>query len=174
MKNITFFTICLFFSIHAIGQIPKSDVVSLSVPNGARSLTKEQLSKIVHNNFKRSGVPLNMENYYQLDGLIISFWDHEENVSPEFQRSLEEIKSGMLGILKQNNDTVNFSKIITINSIQFLVYEYQKEDEVYLRFQTGFKNNKNFGGIIQFKKPDEAKANKALQDLLQSIRFKDQ
>jgi len=54
-----------------------------------------------------------------------------------------------------------------------LIYEYQKEDEVYLRFQTDFKKNKNFGGIIQFKTSDEEKAQKALKELLQSVNFKD-
>jgi hypothetical protein len=173
MKNIVFLIIGLLISSQLIGQTPKSDVVSVRLPHGATSLTKEQLSKVAHNNFKRSGVPLDVENYYQLDGLIISFWDIE--VNPDFNRSLEEIRSGMVAILKRNNDTVNFSKIITVNNIQFLEYEYQKDDEVYLRFQSEFnKNHKNICGIIQFKKPDQDKAHKALQDLLQSIHFKDQ
>jgi len=172
MKNIIFLMLCLFLSIKVLGQTPKSDVVSVSVPNGAISLTRDQLSKVVRVNFKRSGIPLDVQNYFQLDGLIISFWDYETGVGPESQRSLEEIKLGILGIMRYTPDTVNFSKIITVNNIQFLVYEYQRKNEVYLRFQTGYRNYKSFGGIIQFKKPDEEKAQNALQNLLQSIHFK--
>jgi hypothetical protein len=171
MKNL-FLIACLFFNIGAWGQVPKSDVVSASLPKGAISLRKEQVSKIVHDNFKRSSIPLDVENYYQLDGIVMSFWDDE--VNPEFKRSLEDIQLGMLGIFKRNNDVVNFSKIISVNNIRFLVYEYQIDDEVNLCFQSDFnKHNKHIGGIVQFKKPDEDKGQKVLQGLLQSMHFKD-
>jgi alpha-amylase/alpha-mannosidase (GH57 family) len=171
MRNVVLFKVALLFSIYAIGQSPKSNVVSISAPAGAIQLTKEQASELIHANFKQSSIPLDKENYYQLNGIIMSFWDIEQDT--EYKRSLEEIRSGMLGVLKYAHDTVNFSKIITVNNSQFLVYEYQKDDEVYLWFQTDFKNNKKSGGTLQFKKPDEAKAERALQDLLQSIHFKE-
>jgi hypothetical protein len=173
MKNAFFLVFSLFLSTSVIAQAPKSKVVSISVPNDAISLTKEQASKVIHANFKRSGIPMDVENYYQLNGYVISFWDREEDPSPESQKSLEEIKLAILHIMKNTPDTVNFGKIITVNNIPFFVYEYQRENEVSLRFQTGYRNNKTFGGIIQFKKPDEEKAQKTLQELLESIHFKE-
>jgi len=117
---------------------------------------------------------INKENYYKLDGVLISFWDL--SVNPEFKKTLQASQSEMLGYLARNKEnTVNFSKIITVNNIQFLVCQYQKQNEVYLWFKSDFnKDNKDICGIIQFKKPDEDKAEKALKDLLQSMHFKDQ
>lgn len=69
---------------------------------------------------------------------------------------------------------VVFSKIIAINNIRFLVYEYQRGDDLNLRFQSDFDRNRNsVNGLIQFKKPDEQKAQKALDDLLHTIHFKE-
>ncbi len=156
-----------------MGQAPTSEVVSANMPKGATKLSREQLTNYVHNNFKQSALPLEKENLYQLDGLIISFWDL--SVNPEFKKSLQASQSEMLAVLKRNSEnTINYSKIITVNNIQYLVYQYQKNDEVFLRFQSEFnKNNKNICGLIQFKKPDEDKAQKALQTFLESVHFKE-
>ena len=131
MKKITFLIFGLCWSFKAISQqIPSSEVLTASMPPGSKLLTQDQLVKFTRKNFTRTPIPADKKNIYQLDGIIISFWDIEQDT--EYKRSLEEIRSGMLGVLKYAHDTVNFSKIITINNSQFLVYEYQKEDEVYL------------------------------------------
>jgi ABC-type antimicrobial peptide transport system permease subunit len=172
MRKVILLITALFFSICAIGQAPKSKVVSINVPAGAVQLTKEQAAEVIHANFKQTSIPLDKENYYQLNGLVMSFWDDE--VNPEFNRSLEDIRSGILGVFHYNHDVVNFAKIILVNNVHFLIYEFQKDDGVVLRFQSEFtKSNKGVLGIIEFKKPDEEKAQKALQDLLQSIHFKE-
>jgi hypothetical protein len=176
MKKAFFSIIGLLFGLTGICQIPKSEVVNATLPQGTKSLTKEQTSTILRNNFKRNEVPtdnksLNIQNYYQMNGLIIAFWDDE--VNPPFNRSLEEISSGMTGIFKYNHDTVNFNRIITLNNVKYLEYEIQKEDEAYLWFQSEVnKNNKSICGVIQFKKQDETKAEKYLDDLLKSVHFK--
>jgi hypothetical protein len=172
MKSNIFFILSLTIVAKAFSQTPKSNIVNLSLPNQVFSLTRNQAASIIHTNFKRSSIPLNRDNYYQLGGLIISFWDVEEN--PGFETALTDTQSGIIGMLKRNQDTINFSKIIKINEMQFLVYEYQKDNEVHLWFQTEFHNNKHFGGVIEFKKPDEEKAQQVLQELLQSIHFKEQ
>jgi hypothetical protein len=170
MRCVLILGICSVLCIRSLCQHPQSNIVSINVPQDAISLSKEEAARTIHANFKRSSIPLGKENYYKVDGIIVSFWDHEENAIHE--NTLEEIRSGMLGILKRTHDTVNISKIIKINDMQFLVYEFQNENEVHLVFQTDYYKNANFGGMIEFKKPDEEKAQKILQELLQSIHFK--
>jgi len=69
---------------------------------------------------------------------------------------------------------VIFSKIITVNNIRFLIYEYQRNEEFYLRFQSELdRNRNNISGLIRFEKADEHKAQTALNDLLQTIHFKE-
>lgn len=157
----------------AIGQAPKSEVVNADMPPGAKQLTKEQLSTFVRNNYKKYSIPLGKENTYQLDGLVISFWDL--SVNPEFKKSLEASQSEILGYLKwTDRNVINFSKIVTINNIRFLEYEYQTGDEVYLRFQSEFdKKNRNICGVIQCKEPDKDKAQKTMDDFLKTVHFKE-
>jgi hypothetical protein len=175
-KKVVFSIIGLLFSFVGICQVPNSQVIDATLPKGTVSLSKEQASTMLHNNFKRYEVPTNskyldIKNYYQMDGLLVAFWDDE--VNPQFKRSLETIRSGIMGVFRYTHDTVNFSKIITLNNINFLEYEFKKEDEVYLWFQSDVnKNDKNICGVIQFKKGNEDKAQKYLDDFLGTVRFK--
>lgn len=172
MKKTIFLIGSLFFSLLAVGQAPASNVVIATMPKGATKLQGQQLSKFVHDNYKGLGIPLDKENTYKVDGILISFWDLY--VNPGFKKSLQASQAEMLGIRRLNKDTVNFSKIISVNNIHFLVYEYQKSNEVFLRFQSEFnKNNKNICGIVQFKKPDEVNAHKALDDFLSTVHFRE-
>jgi hypothetical protein len=173
-QKITLLILNLFFGLYAMGQQnPSSEVVSATMPIGTKHLTKAKVLDYVHKNYKRSQISVDRKNIYQLDGLLISFWDL--SINPEFKKSLQDSQSEMLGLLKRNPENViNYYKIITVNNIQFLIYEYQKQDEVFLRFQSEYdKNNKDICGLIQFKTPDEAKAQKALNDLLQTVHFKE-
>ncbi len=174
MKKISFLVAGLFLSHFAMSQVNgHSDVVNITIPKKAAKLTKEKLVTYTNSNYKRSQVPIDKENIYQIDGLIVSFWDVPASESNK--RDLPVIQSEILGILKRNNENViNYSKIITVNNIQFLVFEYQKGDEVFLRFISELKNHKNLNGIIQFKKPDEDKAQEALKDLLGGMHFKNE
>jgi hypothetical protein len=163
----------LLFGLKLSGQAPISEVVDATLPKGAKLLTKEQLIAYTKSNYKRSQIPTDKKNTYQLDGLLISVWDL--SVNPGLKRSLQASQSEMLGYLKRNTEnTINYSKIITVNNIQFLVCEYQKQDEVYLWFKSDYnKANKNISGVIQFKKPDQNKAEAALQTFLASVHFKE-
>jgi len=174
MRKIIFFIAGLFFTQYVIAQqAPSSEVVTAVMPKGAIKLTQDQLVRFTSKNYKSSAMPLNKENTYQLDGILISFWDLR--VNQEFKKSLPASQKEILEVLRLNDfNKVNYSKIITVNNKQFLVYDYEIEDECYLRFQSEFnKQNKNICGLIQYKKPDEAKAEEALQTFLQSVHFKE-
>ena len=174
MKKIFSLIAGLLFSLSVLGQpLPTSEVVNAAMPKGSRLLTKEQLISYINNNFKISQVPTDKVNLYLLDGLIISFWDL--SVNPESKRTLQDSQSEVLEYVGRNKENViNYSKIVAFNNIQFLLFEYQKQDEVYLWFKSDYnKNNKDINGVIQFKKPYEAKAQAALQTFLGSVHFKE-
>ncbi|HTD98563.1 MAG TPA: hypothetical protein VK668_04730 [Mucilaginibacter sp.] len=172
MKRIIFLIAGLVFSISCMSQQPNlSSVVSIKLPDKAEKLNRTQSSSYLKENFKKSKVPLDKENIYIKDGVIISFWDL--SVSGDNKRSLQNSKAELLEVLKiDKNLKVNEANIITINHNQFLVINYQEGDEVYLRFYSDYKNNKNISGLIQFKKPDEDKAKGLLDTLLKTIQFK--
>lgn len=172
MKKVTLIIICTLLGLRTIAQIPKSRVVDAAMPNGAIRLTNEQLKDYIRNNYKKSGVPLDKDNVYQIDGVIISFWDL--HVNPQFKKSLEASQKEILGYLKwTDHNNVNFSKIITVKGVRYLEYEYQKYDEVFLRFQSEFdSNNDNICGIVQCKEPDRQKAEETLDNFLQTVHFK--
>jgi len=135
MKKILYLIAVLFFSIHVLGQASESSVVSVRLPKGASSLTKRQLSGLVHQNFKRSSIPLERENYYQLDGILIFFWDL--SVNPGFKKGIANSKLELLGYLSRNKDnTIDYSKIINVNGIQFLICQYENHGEAYLWFKS--------------------------------------
>jgi hypothetical protein len=173
MKKIRLAVAGLLVSIHAFSQVASSETFGATVPKEASKLTRKQLVNILHDNYKWPAIQPNRENIYQLNGLLISYWGL--SVNSDYHKNLEASQKEILGYLKRDElNTINESKIVVVNNIKFLVYEYQRGDEVYLRFQSDFdKNLKNVNGIIQFKKPDEEKAQKTLQDLLQSIHFKE-
>jgi hypothetical protein len=164
----------VFFSGFAIGQAnPSSNVVNLKVPERAVKLSTDDVQTFIKaNGFKHSQLAFEKRRkFYEVDGLIISFWDIPMN--PTHKRSLQKMQDEGLGILKDDKENIiKFSKIESINNIQFLIYEYQKEDEVFLRFISDENNNKNLTGILEFKTSDEKKAEAVLQEFLQSMHFK--
>jgi hypothetical protein len=178
VKKIIVLNIGLFLSIVVFGQAsPSSKIIDASMPAGTSMLTNDQMSQYMKSNFKRNGIPidnkyLDVTNYYKKEGLIISFWDFETDTS--YRISLEGIGAGILGLLKRNKDTVNLYRIVKINDIKFLEYEYQQDNEIFLRFQSDANaKNQNICGLIQCKKPDERIAQSYLQELLQSMHFKE-
>ena len=165
--------LCLFLSTYTVAQTISSEVVNASIPKGAKHISTEELSNYLKSNYKYSQISFNRANVFKMGRLIISFWDL--SVNPVSKKSLEDSQLEILGYLKYNPENViNFSKIETINNIRFLIYQYQKGDETFLRFQSEFNSkNRNICGIVQFKKPDENDAHAALKELLESVHFKE-
>jgi len=158
---------------YVIAQALSKKTFSATVPKEAIKLDRGHALSLVHQNSRPSYTPPGIDNTYQLNGLIISYWGL--SVPADYHKTLENTQTEILGYMKLGKPTpVVFSKIIAINNIRFLVYEYQRGDDLNLRFQSDFDRNRNsVNGLIQFKKPDEQKAQKALDDLLHTIHFKE-
>lgn|GEM_PF-919689 len=174
-KRALFLWACVYACGNVVAQPPvKSMVVSGGIPDRAVRLSNAQAEAIItKEGYKHSQVTLDdKRNLYQIDGLLVSCWDVP--ISPDDKRSLEQMRIEGRAILNLNKDNiVNFSNIETINNVRFLITEYERGDEVFLRFISEARNNNhNLNGIVQFKKPDEEKAQIVLKELLQGIRFK--
>jgi hypothetical protein len=176
MKYVLIFLICSVLSARSFGQPPKSIVLDATMPRGSLAINKDQAASFLRENFKGHEIPIdnkyiNNVNYYRQDGIIISFWDVETDIHDK--KSLEDKGAGIMGLFRRYNDTVIFHRIVTVNNIKFFEYEYQIGGEIYLRFQSDANTkNQTVCGLIQCKKPDEAEAQSYLQELLQSMHFK--
>jgi hypothetical protein len=171
MKKTIILIIGLFVSLYAVAQEVSTNVFVAATPAGSTKLTGDELKKYLHANFKVTLVPSGYETTYVADSIIICFWDLKAD--PAYKKTLEEIQTRMDNSKKKNGTFIS-SGIETINDVRFLVWEYHNDDEVYINFRSGYNNNNQLmSGIIQFKKPDEDKAQQYLKDLLASMHFKE-
>ncbi|MBD1394891.1 hypothetical protein [Mucilaginibacter glaciei] len=177
MKTILLIIFALFFSLTAKSQYFKlNHGVYTIAPQAAKKLTKAEIANFITNDYKHSQIISKNELVYQSNHLLISYWDLFTNV--EFRKSLEQIQKSMVNLLTNSEVSlkgtkITISKIITVNGTRYLILEYQMDDEVFLRFSSETKENGvNFNGIIQFKKPYEDEAQRALAEILPTIKFK--
>jgi len=173
MKILVVIIFSILFTGHfALAQkLALTKGVSAVAPQGSKRLTKAEVAAFVKANFKHTEIDTNKTIVYQNNHLLISYWDIY--TGPEFRRPLEKTLKGVIELAKgYNNNIVTTSKIVTVNGTRFIILEYERNDEVYLRFLSEVKpNGVNANGIIQFKKPYEAEAQKALEELLPTIKF---
>ncbi|WP_298681541.1 hypothetical protein [uncultured Mucilaginibacter sp.] len=172
MKKILILFSILFISQYASAQkLALTKGVSAVAPQGSKRLTKAEVAAFVKANFKHTEIDTNKTIVYQNNHLLISYWDIY--TGPEFRRPLEKTLKLLTYLFKDDhNNIVTTSKIINVNGTRFIILEYERNDEVYLSFLSEVKpNGVNANGIIQFKKPYEAEAQKALEKLLPTIKF---
>jgi len=171
MKRISFLVVCMLFCLYATAQVDVNNVFTAMPPKNATSLTGEQLQTYVRGHFKITLVPSNHEFTYLADGVIICCWDLKAN--PQYLKPLDSLQArGVRGVSK--TAIVNDSHFETVNNIRFGIYEFQHDDEVYIRFGSEVnKNLQSMNGILQFKAADKDKAHQYLKDLLASMRFKE-
>jgi len=172
MKKLTLLTIGLFFGLCALGQDVSTDIFTATAPAGAAKLTGQALADYVHTNYKKTLLPSNEENTYLADGVLVCFWALPAGTVKS--KPLEEMQTRMVAVLQKNN-TVNYARIETINSIRFLIYEFESDGEVYIRYRSDPNSKEQtLNGIIQFKAADKDKARLDLKNLLAGMHFKAQ
>ncbi|WP_298681539.1 hypothetical protein [uncultured Mucilaginibacter sp.] len=173
MKILVVIIFSILFTGHfALAQkLALTKGVSAVAPQGSKRLTKAEVAAFVKANFKHTEIDTNKTIVYQNNHLLISYWDIY--TGPEFRRPLEKTLKLLTYLFKDDhNNIVTTSKIINVNGTRFIILEYERNDEVYLSFLSEVKpNGVNANGIIQFKKPYEAEAQKALEELLPTIKF---
>jgi len=163
--------ICMLFCVYADAQVDVNNVFTATPPKDATSLTGEQLQTYLRSHFTVTLVPGNHETTYLADGVIICFWDLKAN--PPYYKPIDSLQARMVRGSSKNS-TINYSRFETINNVRFGIYEFQKDDEVYIRFGSEVnKNLQSMNGILQFKAADKDKAHGYSKDLLASMHFKE-
>lgn len=172
MKKITLFTIGLLFSLCVLGQEVSTEIFMATAPAGGTKLTGQALADYLHANYKKTLVPSNQDYTYLADGIIVCFWGLPAGTVKS--KPLEEMQTRMIAVLEKNN-TVNYTRIETVNNTRFLIYEYESDGEVYIRYRSDPNSKEQtLNGIIQFKVADKDKAHQDLKDLLAGMHFKEQ
>lgn len=171
MKSIIILIASVMYCFTSLCQTTLNDKVSFKVPSGARKITKSEVVSESGKRFRKSDIStVNSKHFYKLNGLLISLW--ETKVLPDNKRPLEAMKKEMLELVKLDNSiTVKEANIKSVNSLNYLILHYQKEDAYYYRFYSETKSDQLVSGLLQFKEADKKLADQALNDILKSIKF---
>jgi len=171
MKKINFLIIAtLCCSLHSLGQSNiKSYVADISLPKEANKMTKEQTLSLINNRYKKTMMFRSYNNVYYIGNIIVYF---EDMYNGDDELTLSRHKQSTEGFNKRYGSKIIESKIITVNNIQFFVFEYQEGDEINLTFTPDFKNKETIYCEVKYKIEDEAKAQKIFNSLMSSFRYK--
>jgi hypothetical protein len=174
MKNkiLLFLFVFQCFSASCQKNVLKSNAIVI-IPQNAQKLSSTQLSDYVKTNFKdyKPPIPLNSEHAYKINNVFLSYWDVNES-SEQFKKPLKAVQSEALEGMSWNKAyVVNSSKIITVNNIQFLIINYQRGNDAFIKFDSEYKNLTCLNGIIQFTKGNETEANQVLNDFLKTVNI---
>ena len=170
--------IYILYCFNAVSQqVPRnSEVMQLTLPKGAIKLNNEEYRKFISKRYDKSNLADFRDHVYKKDGLLIYYLNSAIS-SSKFKRSLESSQAIMVGVFKQYSKTiiVDSAKIITVNNIRFSIIKYHENNIWYIRFTSDYSKNLRFvNGFIEYKKPDEQIAQKALHELLHSMHFRNQ
>ncbi len=166
----------VFIGVYAKAQDTVSNIVSITLPKKTEKISKSAYFDHLHRNYKNYNtgdekVDGFFRKTYKIDNILIKFYDADRSYDPK--KTLVKFQNQFLEMMKWGGITVNFSKIITVNNIQFLVYEHQIDDEMTINFISETKNNKCITGELKFKKADDEKAQQILDKLLKSMHYKE-
>jgi hypothetical protein len=174
MKKILILLVCLLQCLVALCQknVLKSNAIVI-IPQNAQKLSSTQLSDYVKTNFKdfKPPIPMNSEHAYKINNVLLSYWDVNES-SEQFKKPLKAVQSEGLSLFNLTKAyTVNSSKIITVNNIQFSIINFQHGNDAFIKFDSEYKNLTCLNGIVQFTKGNETEANKVLNDFLKTVNI---
>lgn len=173
MKKLTIILLVLFNVSFSYGQEkPLDEVFTITLPKGTEKLTLQQFRDFGATKFSHTAEYFSDDLYYKNNGLGISFRNMSE--SKLGKTSLESQLKATPAYLKMNNAIkVIDSKIITVNSIKFLIIKYKEYTDNFIRITSDYdKNDRLLLGHIQYIDSDSTKADQFLQDLLNSMHFK--
>ncbi|MVN92581.1 hypothetical protein [Mucilaginibacter aquatilis] len=174
MKTLRLFSACLLTSAYTFAQdTTGTHLVTFSLPKKVQKLSKQQYLDYGKKSFNKSYTALPNDHVYLTEGLLVTIRDRETESTKK--RTLEQLKREMEEVIGSGNGTYTQSRIVTVDNRKFYIFEFYIKNEGHLSFYTDYigNKNKNTVGVIDFKRPDEAKAHKHLEDILKGMRFTD-
>ena len=182
MKKILFLIIAITYSISSFSQqqIALHSGVSITLPAGAQKVTKNvalaQAKKIFIDTMAQSSIttPERSENrkyFYTSKNILIQFtgidttYNFEKDRVIKLKKALDGMAKGIIGYT---------SVIVKGNHNSAVVTKYAIGSTIYNSFICiNDANTRQLGGTLKFNKADEAEATTILNNLLDSIKFKD-
>ncbi|NQX38813.1 hypothetical protein SAMN05421820_101848 [Pedobacter steynii] len=152
-------------------QAPLSEIGTIKLPVNLDHSDGKQIAAFEKVNFKYLSSTRGLKHIYKIGDILFGFEDFSR---PEkLAGSLEDYKERILGEvesieLRKTKETVD---IIKHNNTKFLVRKAIREDECYYYFMSDTRAGAGIRGGIQFKKADQQKAEKILNDFLKNIQF---
>ena len=169
MKNLVIITLTsLLMLISKQEQISK--VVTFKIPNRMESKQKDEILKQQRSYFKRGAMTAAMEHQYKFGNIFFGFHDNISNGNADLNSVLSSFYDHPES--KKMNKEVMSAEIVQYKNTKFIVNKsFIGEEGIYV-FITEAKNKNSFEGAICFKKEDENKAKKILDEFLNSVVMK--
>jgi len=163
--------LALFVSLHSQAQeSPSSEIAAITLPKNSLKISRKDALEFKDKKYKYLTEIKGDKNVYNVDGIIFSFRDipmmDDDNIT------LLDQKAEMEAFYKKNGGKIVESRIVTINSASFFVFESKEGDERILSFTSDFKNRKTLICTCHYKESDEAKAKAIFDKIINNIRFK--
>lgn len=178
MKRIVFLVFCIIYSISAAGQqvITLNNLVSIGLPKEAEKISKEQAIVHVSTKFHTNSNMMinsishrNKASIYKVDNVLVSLFTDNHSVQASHLLELKKGFDEMSAV-----DEGYTSTLKKINGISILVLSYPRGGTGrynFYSFNSG--NSKAITGIIEFNNADKNEASDILNQLLNSIKFKE-
>jgi hypothetical protein len=176
MKNFIFLILILLITQVGLCKQSIGNPFNLTLPDKSYEISKSDYVSQLTSGWKNPMLPkdtsqIQNDHIYKMGNLYLSFIERVND--PILEKDLNGSKGETIDLLKMDKSiAVNYFKIVSVNKIQYLVYEYHDGDEVWLRFRSEYHNDHIILGFIEFKEAGESKAQKQLSKFLNGISLK--
>jgi len=158
-------------------QVKLNDGVSINLPDRVEKLNKEQAISHARQKFNNNKIVLNsidrrsFRHIYKVDDVLITLFVFDTTFKAK-DGHIAELKKGLDGMSRGDKTYTSFLKTINNNSV--LILNHIAIDVEYYNFYCYNANNTRvITGILEFNIADKDKATTILNDIINSIKFKD-
>jgi hypothetical protein len=178
-KKLIFLIAPLIFSVTTLAQrVALNDGVSIEIPVGAEQITKEKALAHVGKKFNndkmtlRSITNIHARYIYKVDDVLVSLVVFDTPVKVNATH-LSELKRGMDAMSAGSNS--HYTSILKkVNNNSILIVNYLAGKVGYYHFYCYNDNNtREITGVLHYHVDDAAEATTVLDNLLDSVKFKD-
>jgi hypothetical protein len=180
MKRKFFLTAALLYSLTALGQqVVSNNSVSIAIPDNAQKITKEDAVAHVtkkYNNNRSALLSVNdiqTKHIYKVNDIIVSVYLSDEPVNVKTTRLADLKKS--FDIMNSRTKSPNYtSRITKFKTNSVLIFNDVLNDiGTYDFYCYNANGTKAITGDLRYHKDDAIEAQAVLNNLLNSIKFKD-
>lgn len=179
MKKTIFLTVAFIYSLTTMAQrVALNDGVSIEIPVGAEQITKEKALAHAGKRFNNDRMALgsvtdiHAKYIYKVDDILVSLVVFDTPVKVK-ETHLSELKKGMDAMSAGSNSHYT-STLEKVNNNSILIINYRGGNVGYYHFYCYNDNNtREITGALHYHKDDAAEAQSVLENLLNSIKFKD-